>query len=102
MRWLLFLSRLAFISGICILVWLLLAMLRTEINELFSSTVIIIGYAMGGILLPVTNLCYLVMGVLKKKMRPVVPAWLITANIGFLLIFIYYIFYLNDPYYHQK
>jgi len=30
MRWLLFLSRLAFISGICILVWLILAMVETD------------------------------------------------------------------------
>ena len=101
MRWLLFLSRLAFISGICILVWLVLAMMKKESNELFSSTVIIIGYAIGGVLLPVTNLCYLVLLILKKKMRPVVPGWLIAANVFFLVLLIYYIFYLNDPYYHQ-
>lgn len=102
MRWLLFLSRLAFISGICILAWLVLAMTQRESNELFSSTVIIIGYAMGGILLPATNLSYLVMLLMKRKMRPMVPAWLITANVIFLFVLIYYIFYLNDPYYHQK
>lgn len=102
MRWLLFLSRLAFISGICILIWLVQAMFRSESNELFSSTVIIIGYAMGAVLLPATNISYLVMLILKKKMRPLIPGWLITANVVFLFVLIYYIFYLNDPYYHQK
>ena len=102
MRWLLFLSRLAFISGVCILVWLVLAMTSSENNELFSSTIIIIGYAMGGLLLPATNICYLVMLLMKKKMRHLIPGWLIGANVFFLIVLIYYIFYLNDPYYHQK
>jgi hypothetical protein len=102
MRWLLFLSRLAFISGVCILVWLVLAMTSSENNELFSSTIIIIGYAMGGLLLPATNISYLVMLLMKKKMRPLIPGWLIGANVFFLIVLIYYIFYLNDPYYHQK
>ena len=103
MRWLLFLSRLAFISGICILVWLILAMVKTENSELFSSTVITIGYVMGAILLPVVNICYLVLKLVGKKQQlSAVPRWLIIANIFFLLLLIYYIFYLNDPYYNQQ
>ncbi len=102
MRWLLFLSRLAFISGICILVWLVLAMIRTENNEAFTSTIITIGYVMGAVLLPLTNLCYLVLTLAGKKLRSMVPRWLIIANIFFLILFIYYIFYLNDPYYHPE
>lgn len=101
MRWLLFLSRLAFISGICILIWLVLAMVRTENQELFSSTIIIIGYFLGGILLPVTNLIYLGMTIARRKVTSVVPTWLVISNIVFLLVFLYFIFYLNDPYYHQ-
>ncbi|MBK6935731.1 MAG: hypothetical protein IPH18_01740 [Chitinophagaceae bacterium] len=102
MRWLLFLSRIAFISGICILIWLVLAMVKTEIDEAFSSTVITIGYVIGGLVLPVTNIIYLVMSLMGKKISSIVPKWLIIANIFFFLVFIYYIFYLNDPYYHQK
>ncbi|OSZ77605.1 hypothetical protein CAP36_14625 [Chitinophagaceae bacterium IBVUCB2] len=102
MRWLLFLSRLAFISGICILVWLILAMVETDNTELFSSTVIIIGYALGAVILPVTNICYLIVVMMGKKLRAAVPMWLIIANIFFLILLIYYIFYLNDPYYHQE
>lgn len=100
MRWLLFLSRLAFISGICILLWLVLAMVKKENNELFSSTIIIIGYVMGAVLLPVTNICYLVLVLAGKKLRPALPRWLIVANVLFLVVLIYYIFYLNDPFYH--
>ena len=102
MRWLLFLSRLAFISGICILVWLIIAMRKTEINELFSSTVITIGYVMGAILLPSVNICYLVLKLAgKRQTLGSVPKWLIIANILFFFLLIYYIFYLNDPYYNQ-
>ena len=102
MRWLLFLSRLAFISGICILIWLVLAMVETENNELFSSTVITIGYVFGVILLPLVNICYLILMLAGKKAGLMVPRWLIIANVIFLFVLLYYIFYLNDPYYHQK
>lgn len=101
MRWLLFLSRLAFISGICILIWLVLAMIKQENDEVFSSTIITIGYLIGGIILPVTNISYLVLALRKKRIGAIVPRWLIISNIFFLLVLIYYIFYLNDPYYHQ-
>ena len=101
MRWLLFLSRLSFISGICIMIWLVLAMIKTENTELFSSTIIIIGYVLGAIIIPFTNICYLVLVVIRKKFRPPVPRWLVLANVFFLILLLYYIFYLNDPYYHQ-
>lgn len=101
MRWLLFLSRLAFICGLCFLVSLALAMMNRENQELFSSTIIIIGYAMGMIVVPLTALCYLFVFFSKRKLREIVPVWLILANLFFLLILLYYIFYLNDPYYHQ-
>jgi hypothetical protein len=102
MRWLLFLSRLAFISGICIVIWLVLAMIKTDTIETFSSTVIIIGYFIGGLILPLTNICYLVLWLKKKNISAYVPRWLVIANLIFLVVLIYYIFYLNDPYYHQK
>lgn len=102
MRWLLFLSRLAFISGICIVIWLVLAMIKKEVDELFSSTVITIGYVMGALLLPSVNVCYLVLKLARRKVQlATVPRWLIIANIFFFVLLIYYIFYLNDPYYHQ-
>ena len=102
MRWLLFLSRLAFISGICVIIWLVFAMTHFEPEELFIGTVLIIGFAMGGVLLPVTNIIYLVLRFSpKRESLKVVPRWLIIANILHLIILIYYIFYQSDPYYHQ-
>jgi hypothetical protein len=56
---------------------------------------------MGMILLPVTNLCYLLVLLIKRKLKAYVPLWLVIMNLLFLLFLIYFIFYLNDPYYHQ-
>lgn len=102
MRWLLFLSRLAFICGLCFLVSLGFAMMRRENNEPFSSTIIIIGYAMGALVVPVTVLIYLGLSLAGKKLRTMVPSWLVIANIIFLFVLLFYIFYLNDPYYYQQ
>lgn len=106
MRWLLFLSRLAFICGVFFLVAVSFLMTQWIKDETTVSTIVIIGYVMGVILLSVTNLCYL--GVLitkrkhKKNLGDIVPLWIVTANILFFIFIIYFIFYLNDPYYHQK
>ncbi|MFN8289564.1 MAG: hypothetical protein U0U70_04875 [Chitinophagaceae bacterium] len=102
MRWLLFLSRLGFISGICILTWLVMAMSKKDTDAAFASTIIIIGYVIGGLVLPVTNISYLVIVLLRKKMRPPLNRFIIISNILFLLLLIYYFFYLNDPYYHKR
>ena len=56
---------------------------------------------MGLVVLPVTNLCYLGAIVLGKKLSGKVPVWLVVSNVLFLFILLFYIFYLNDPYYHQ-
>ena len=102
MRWLLFLSRLAFICGLFFVVSVTLLIKKWVNNPELESIIITIGYLMGMIILPVTNLCYLAVLILKKKLRKFVPLWLILANVLFLLFLIYFIFYLNDPYYHQK
>jgi drug/metabolite transporter (DMT)-like permease len=106
MRWLLFLSRVAFICGVFFLIAVSLLMTNWISDETIVSTVVIIGYLMGAILLFATNLCYLGVLVVKKKLKKnlgdIVPLWLVTANLLFLVFIIYFIFYLNDPYYHQK
>lgn len=102
MRWLLFLSRLAFICGVFFLLSFSLLINRWINDPTLESTIITIGYVMGMILLPVTNLCYLGVLLVKRKLRAYVPIWLILANLLFLLFLIYFIFYLNDPYYHQS
>lgn len=102
MRWLLFLSRLAFICGIFFLLSVSLLMQEWIWDENLKSTIITIGYFMGMIIIPAVNLCYLLVFIVKRKLRHFVPLWLIIANLLFLLSLIFFIFYLNDPYYHQK
>lgn len=95
MRWLLFLSRLAFICGVCFLVTLGFAMMKNENQEPVSSTIIIIGYAMGVVVVPITNLIYLGVIFSKRKLREIVPVWLSVMNFLFLLVLFFYIFHLN-------
>ena len=102
MRWLLFLSKLAFICGLFFVLSFTLLIKKWVNNPELESTIITIGYVMGMIILPVTIICYLAVLIIKKKLKEYVPLWLILANILFLLFLIYFIFYLNDPYYHQK
>ena len=102
MRWLLFLSRLAFICGFFFLLSLSLLFKDWLKDQALVSSVITIGYFMGMIIVPVTNLCYLAVFSIRGKLAAWVPRWLIIANIFFLVLLLYYIFYLNDQYYHQK
>ncbi len=102
MRWLLFLSRLAFICGVFFIIAVTLLVKKWIKDPTLESTIITIGYVMGMIIFPVTSFCYLIVFAVKKKLREYVPLWLILANIFFLLFLIYFIFYLNDPYYHQR
>ncbi len=101
MRWLLFLSRLAFICGIFLLLSLSLLMRNWLKEESVVATIITIGFFMGMIVVPATNLCYLAVLITKKKLKMYVPLWLVIANLLFLFVLLYYIFYLNDPYHHK-
>ncbi len=102
MRWLLFLSRLAFICGLFFLVSISLLYKDWLTDQALVSMIITIGYFMGLIVFPLIILCYILVFLVKRKLRAYVPVWLIIANLFFLLALIYFIFYLNDPYYHQK
>lgn len=102
MRWLLFLSRLAFICGLFFLLAVSLLITDWVKDPVLESTIITIGYLMGMIILPVTCLCYLLVLIIRRKLKEYVPLWLVVANIFYLVFLIFFIFYLNDPYYHQK
>jgi hypothetical protein len=102
MRWLLFLSRLAFICGVFFMLSLTLLVNDWIKEESLVSTIITIGYFMGMIIVPCTNICYAIVLVIKRKLRPYVPLWLVSANLLFLFVLFFYIFYLNDPYYHKR
>ena len=98
MRWLLFLSRLAFICGLFFLVTLSLLVKDWIRDESLVSTIITIGFFMGMIIVPVTLLCYLVLWLAGKKPASVVPRWLITGNVIMMIILLAYIVYINYLY----
>jgi len=96
MRWLLFLSRLAFICGIFFILAISLLIRKWTRDEDIAGTIITIGVFMGLIVVPVTNFCYLVVFIIKRKLKVYVPSWLIISNVIFLLLNVFYIFYLNN------
>jgi len=95
-KWLLFLSRVAFICNVCFLIAFSIQMTDWIKNEDITSTIALIGYVMGVIINPLLVICYLVIFISSKKRLKIVPSWLLTANILFLVIQLLYILYLND------
>jgi hypothetical protein len=99
MRWLLFLSRLSFICGICFVLSLSLLIKDWAKDQDIAGTIIIIGFVLGMIIVPVTLLCYL--GVLISGKKLPVPLWLLISNILFLFILLFYIIFINGHHYPQ-
>jgi hypothetical protein len=95
MRWLLILSRMAFICNLFFLVAFSLHISNWIKDQQLTSTILILGYIMGFLLNPVANLCYLFVAIFSRKKLLVVPAWLIVANVLFLLIDGFYLLYIN-------
>jgi hypothetical protein len=96
MRWLLFLSRLAFICGVFFLLAFSLLFKHWIADESLVSTIITIGFFMGMIIVPITILCYLVLWIFRKKPASIIPKWLIIANIFiFIFLLLGYIYYIN-------
>jgi CBS domain containing-hemolysin-like protein len=102
MRWLLFLSRLAFICGFAFVLSFASLFFKQIENQELLQTLITIGFVMGAVVLPISLLSYLVLMLAGKKPGTVVPKWIVIANILFLLLLFTYIFYLNDPYYYKR
>lgn len=72
---------------------LALLMSNKDSMEAISSSIIIIGFVMGILVVPFTLICYLV--VLIKKQKLTVPIWLVISNIIFLFILMLYIIFIN-------
>ena len=100
MRWLLFGSRLAFICNLFFLVALSLKVSAWITNNDIIATVLILGYFLVVLVNPLVNLIYGLLFIFRRKFWTVVPPWLITANILFLVLQIFYIIYLNDTSHH--
>ena len=96
MRRVLFFSRVAFLCNICFLLAFSIQLTNWVKNEELKATIIMVGYVMGFIVNPLIVLTYLVIFVSARKKLKLIPSWLLTANILFLVIQILYIFYLND------
>jgi len=95
MRWLLFLSRLAFICNCFFLLAVSLQLGRWFQNQDAEALTIIIGYFMSVPVNAATILCYIILLPRNKMKLQIVPKWLIIANCLFLLLQIFYIFHLN-------
>lgn len=102
MRWLLFLSRVAFIFGIFFLLELVRQIRDFTERDAITSSIITVAFMLGLVVVPIVNTCYLVVLFVKRKLTEYVPLWLVLSNLFFLLLLIFYIFYLNDPYYNQQ
>lgn len=64
-------------------------------DEPISSGIILAGYGLGFIIVPLINLLYLILTIAGKKMGHFVPRWLIIFNIFCLLVLILYILVAN-------
>lgn len=95
MGWLLFLSRLAFICGLCFAVSLSLLFYNWISEEGIVSTILVTGHLMGMVVVPFTLLCYVVVALWKRKLFSIVPRWLVVANIFFMLLLAAYIYLRN-------
>jgi hypothetical protein len=94
MRWLLFLSRLAFICGLFLLVSISLQLYNWVHEEVIISTIFIIAYFIGIVVIPAVNMCYLAVLIARKNLS-MVPLWLSLSNLLFLFIQLFFVFYLN-------
>ncbi len=102
MRWLVLLSRVAFLSGIVMLVALFSGATSWHKAESGFYVAILAGYGLSAVLLPLTGLLYLLLSLVQPHRLQTTPRWLMISNILLLLIFLFFTFYYNDPYYHQR
>jgi len=95
MRWLLFLSKLAFICNLLFIPAFILQIKNFIADTDLSSYIIIIGFVFAILFNPVTNLCYLVLFFINKKALSIVPGWLIVMNILFLFLQVIFLLIMN-------
>jgi hypothetical protein len=95
MRWLLFLSKLAFICKLLFIPAFILQ-IKNFIGDVdLSSYIIIIGFVFAILFNPVTNLCYLILFFSNKKKLSIIPGWLIVINVLFLFFQVIFLLLMN-------
>ena len=95
MRWLLFLSKLAFICNLLFIPAFILQIKNFIADTNLSSYIIIIGFVLAILFNPVTNLCYLVLFFINKKILSIIPGWLMVLNVLFLFLQIIFLLVMN-------
>ena len=95
MRWLLFLSKLAFICNVLFLIAFCFRLGNWVQWHDLISIIIIIGWVLVFLFNPLVNLCYLILFITKRKALAIVPVWLKTSNIFFLIIELIFVAFLN-------
>jgi len=100
MRWLSFLSRVAFICNLAFVLSLLLQWKPFISNEALLSTIVVIGYFLAPLVFnPVVNIIYLIFLIRRNPLQASLPRWLVMANFGFLLVQLFFVlFFLHDPF----
>ena len=86
MRWLLFLSKLAFICNLAFLVSFVFRFTNWLSNHDIRAYIIIIGWVLGAIFNPIVVFIYLILFWINRKKLAIVPVWLIVINILFLFL----------------
>ncbi|MCW3073835.1 MAG: hypothetical protein JWP69_904 [Flaviaesturariibacter sp.] len=97
MRFVLFLSRIAFICNVFFVIALLIRMIEATGNGVVISTIGIVGYFLVALFNPLVNLIYLVL-LIRKKLFDGLPRWLVISNFVFLLLQLQYLLFLNDQF----
>ena len=95
MRWLLFLSKLAFICNLAFLVSFIFRATNWLDNHDIRAYIIIIGWVLSVIFNPMVVLCYLMFFLIKRKILAIVPAWLMVVNIFFLFLQLVFLLLMN-------
>ena len=96
MQRLYFFSRVAFICNIFFVICFSIQLSNWVKDEQIKSSIVMLGFVIGIPLNLVVNFFYLGFTLFRKKISSVIPSWLITANVLFLVIQILYFIYLND------
>ena len=95
MRWLLFLSKLAFICNLAFLVSFIFKATNWLSNHDIKAYIIIIGWVLSAIFNPVVVFIYLILFWVKRKTLAVVPVWMIVMNILFLFLQLVFLLLMN-------
>ena len=95
MRWLLFLSKLAFICNLAFLVSFIFRVTNWLTNHDIEAYIIIIGWVLSAVFNPIVVFIYLIVFWINRKRLSIVPVWLIVMNILFLFLQLIFLLLMN-------